>query len=159
MSELHGSDEKFEFAYALRQRNTEVISKLPNGLVVSSDEEVRRKLGEILRQCGLASVFASTVTESGIALAGHQLCIVLCDDCLPDGNYVDVVKLVGQSDTKVFVVVVSRTGVWPEYLTAIRAGAFDYLAYPPIPGELRRIIQNSFRECGRHRLLEGTAVL
>jgi DNA-binding NtrC family response regulator len=159
MSELHGSDENFEFAYALRQPNKEVILKLPNGLVVSSDEEVRRKLGEILRQCGLAPVFASTVTESGIALAGHQLFIVLCDDCLPDGKYVDVVKLVGQSDTKVFVVVVSRTGEWPEYLTAIRAGAFDYLAYPPIPGELRRIIQNSFRECGRQRRLEGTAVL
>ena len=61
------------FAHALRQRDKEVILKLPNGLVVSSDE------------------------------------------------YVDVVKLVGQSDTKVFVVVVSRTGEWQEYLTAIRA--------------------------------------
>jgi hypothetical protein len=76
------NDEKFEFAYALRQFNKEVILKLPHGLVVSSDEEVRRKLGEILRQCGLAPVFASTVTESGMALAGHKVFIVLCDDCL-----------------------------------------------------------------------------
>jgi DNA-binding NtrC family response regulator len=76
-----------------------------------------------------------------------------------DGKYVDIVKLVGQSDTKVLVIVVSRTGEWPEYLTAIRAGAFDYLAYPPIPGELQRIIQNAFRERGRQRRLEGTAVL
>ena len=153
------SAEEFEFAYVLRQRNQEVILKVPNGLVVSSDEEVRRKLGEILRQCGLAPVFASTVTESGMALVGNEVFIVLCDDCLPDGQYVDIVKLVGQSDTKVLVVVVSRTGEWPEYLTAIRAGAFDYLAYPPIPGELRRIIQNAFRECERQHRPEGTAVL
>ncbi len=171
MSELHGTtipygpatrkanDEKVEFAYALGQRNKEVILKLPNGLVVSSDEEIRRKLGEILGQCGLAPVFASTVTESGMALAGHEVFIVLCDDCLPDGKYVDIVKLVVQSHTRVLVVVVSRTGEWPEYLKAIRAGAFDYLAYPPIPGELRRIIQNAFRECGQQRRLEGTAVL
>jgi DNA-binding NtrC family response regulator len=135
-----------------------VILKLPNGLVVSSDEEVRRKLGQILGQCGFAPVFASTVTESGMALAGQEVLIVLCDDCLPDGKYVDIVKLVGQSDTKVRVVVVSQTGEWAEYLKAIRAGAFDYLAYPPIPGELQRIIQNAVRECGRQRLLEGTAL-
>jgi len=42
--------------------------------------------------------------------------------------------------------VFSRTGDWPEYLTAIWAGVFDYLAYPPISGELERIIQNAFRE-------------
>jgi DNA-binding NtrC family response regulator len=153
------NDEKLEFAYALGQRNKEVILELPNGLVVSSDEQVRRKLGEILGQCGLAPVFASTVTESGMALAGHAVFIVLCDDYLPDGKYGDIVKLVGQSDKKVLVVVVSRTGEWPEYLKAIRAGAFDYLAYPPIPGELQRIIQNAVGECGRQRRLEGTAVL
>jgi len=155
----NANDENFEFVYAHRQRSKEVILKFPNGLVVSSDEEVRRKLGEILGQCGLAPVFASTVTESGMALAGQEVFIVLCDDCLSDGKYMDIVKLAGQSDTKALVVVVSRTGEWPEYLTAIRAGAFDYLAYPPIPGELQRIIQNSFREVGRQRRLEGTAVL
>jgi DNA-binding NtrC family response regulator len=152
------NDENFEFAYAHCQRSKEVILKFPNGLVVSSDEEVRRKLGEILGQCGLAAVFASTVIESCIALAAHQLFIVLCDDCLSDGKYMDIVKFAGQSDSKVLVVVVSRTGEWPEYLTAIRAGAFDYLAYPPIPGELQRIIQNAIRECGLQRRLEGTAV-
>ena len=170
MSELHrttvpydpatrkASDEKSEFAYALRRRNREVILQLPKGLVVSSEEEVRRKLGEILRQCGLAAVFASTVSESGMVLAGNEVFVVLCDDCLPDGKYVDIVKLVGQSDTKVLVVVVSRTGEWPEYLAAIHAGAFDYVAYPPIPGELQRIIQNAVRACGRQRRLEGTAL-
>jgi len=41
---------------------------------------------------------------------------------------------------------ISRTGDWPEYLAAIRSGAFDYLAYPPAPGELQRIIRNAFLE-------------
>jgi DNA-binding NtrC family response regulator len=153
------SDETLEFAYALGQRNQEAVLQLPKGLVVSPEEEVRRKLGEILRQCGLAPVFASTVSESGMALAGNEVFVVLCDDCLPDGQYVDIVKFVGQSEAKVLVVVVSRTGEWPEYLTAIGAGAFDYLAYPPVPGELSRIIQNAFRECVRQRCREGTAVL
>jgi DNA-binding NtrC family response regulator len=66
---------------------------------------------------------------------------------------------VGQSDTKVPVIVVSRTGDWSEYLTAVRGGIFDYLAYPPIPRELQRVIQNAFRECGQQHHLEGTKVL
>src|ERR1700745_1755501 len=82
----NANDENFEFAYAHRLRSKEVILKFPNGLVVSSDEEVRRKLGEILGQCGLARVFASTVAESGMALAGNEVFIVLWDDCLPDGK-------------------------------------------------------------------------
>lgn len=141
-----------EFASPLRRRENGVLLK---GLVVNSDEAVRRKLAEILEECGIAPIFACSVAESGIALAGHEVCIALCSDWLADGNYEDIVKLVGRSDTKVPVIVVSRTGDWPEYLTAISAGAFDYLAYPPIGGDLQRIVRNALLECKRQRYLEG----
>jgi hypothetical protein len=88
------NDERFEFAFALPRRNKRVMLKFPIGLLASSDGEVRRKIAEILRQCGLPSVLASTVAESGIALAGHEVSIVLCNGCLADGNYEDIVKLV-----------------------------------------------------------------
>lgn len=142
--------ERPEFALALRRGRTRL-----KGLVANSDEQVRRKLGEILGQCGLAPVFASTVAESGTALARHEVCVALCSDCLADGSYVHILRLAGQSDTKVPVIVVSRTGDWPEYLTAIRCGAFDYLAYPPIAAELQRVIRNALLGSRRQRRLEG----
>ena len=117
---------------------------LPNGLVVSSDEEVRRKLAEISGHGGLAPVLASTVAESRTALVRHRICIILCDEFVVDGDYRAVVEVVEHADTNVPVIVVSRTGDWPEYLAAIRGGVFDYLAYPPFPGELQRVIQNAF---------------
>ena len=119
---------------------------LPNGLVVSSDEEVRRKLAEILGHGGLAPVLASTVAESRTALVRHEVCMILCDEFVVDGNYRTVVEVAERADTKVPVIVVSRTGDWPEYLAAIRSGAFDYVAYPPTPGELQRVIRNAFLE-------------
>ena len=131
--------------------------QLPNGLVVSSDDNVRRKLAETLGQCGLAPVFASTVAESGMALAGHEIFIVLCSDRLDEGEYEDIVKLVVRSETKVPVIVVSRTGGWPEYLTAINGGAFDYLAYPPIPGDLQQTIRNALLGRQRHVQESGEA--
>jgi DNA-binding NtrC family response regulator len=143
---------KFEFAFAQRQRRKRVMLQLHNGLVVSSDDEVRRKLAETLGQCGLAPVFASTVSESEMALAGDEIFIVVCNDRLDDGKYEDIVKLVVRSETKVPVIVASLTGDWPEYLTAMCDGAFDYLAYPPIPEDIQQIIENALR--GRQRHLE-----
>jgi len=141
-----GSGENFEFAFSLRQRKMGVILKIPNGLVVSSDEEVRRQLAEALGQCGLAPVFASSVAGSEMALSGKKVFIVLCHDLMIDGKYDDIVKMVRRAGANVPVIVVSRTADWPEYLTAIRAGAFDYLAYPPIAGDLQRIIRNALLE-------------
>jgi len=70
--------------------------------------------------------------------------MILCDEFVVDGNYLAVVEVVEQADTKVPVIDVSRTGAWPEYLSAIRNRVFDYVAYPPVPGDLQRVIRNVF---------------
>ena len=119
---------------------------LPSGLVVSSDDEVRRELAEILDHGGLSPVLASTVAESRTALVRHDVCMVLCDEFIVDGNYRAVAEIAEHADAKVLVIVVSRTGDWPEYWAAIRGGVFDYLAYPPIAGELQRVIRRVFLE-------------
>ena len=121
-----------------------VMLSLPSGLVVGSDDQVRCKLAEILGHGGPAPVVASTVAESRTALLRHDLRMILCDELVVDGNYLAVVEVVEHADRKVPVIVVSRTGDWPEYLTAIRNGVFDYVAYPPVPGELQRIMRNAF---------------
>lgn len=141
-SPTQANDEQLEVAFAPR-RNRSVMLKFPNGLVASSDRRVRRELAKMLAQCGLAPVVASTVAETEVALFRHEVSIVLCNDCLGDGDYEDILRLLNRSDTKVPVIVVSRTGDWTEYLAAIRGGVFDYLAYPPVPGDLQRVIRNA----------------
>ena len=135
--------ERYEIAVALRQRKKRVMLQVPSGLVVSSDDEVRRKLAQALRQCALAPVLASTVAESGMVLAGHEISVVVCNDRMDDGKYEDIVKLVVRSETRAPVIIVSRTGDWPKYLAAMCGGAFDYLVYPPIPGDLQQTIRHA----------------
>jgi DNA-binding NtrC family response regulator len=142
-----------ELAFALRQWKKRVMSQVPSGLVVSSDDEVRRKLAQVLRQCALAPVLASTVAESQMVLAGHEISVVVCNDRMDDGKYEDIVKLVVRSEATVPVIVVSRTGDLQEYLTAVRGGAFDYLVYPPIPGDLQETIRNAL--LGQQRRING----
>lgn len=133
---------EFELAIAPCRRKG-ATSHPPNGLVVSSDDEVRQKLAESLGECGLGSIFSSTVAESRIAMAGRDVFVVVCNEWLPDGSYVDIVKLVARSGARIPLIVISRIGDWPEYLRAISAGAFDYAAYPPIRGDLHRAIRNA----------------
>ncbi len=119
---------------------------LPKCLVVSSDAGILRELAELLRRCDLEPVLVSTLEESRMPLTGPEVCIVLCDECVVDGNYPAILETVEHVERKIPVIVISRTGEWPEYLAAIRCGAFDYMAYPPIAGEFQRVIGNAFRE-------------
>lgn len=134
----------FEFVLSLPRRR-EVTPKRPSGLVVTSDAEVRQSLAESICECGLGLVFSSTVAESRIAMAGRGVFVVVADEWLPDGGYVDIAKWIAGLSTSIPLVVVSRIGDWPEYLRAVGAGAFDYVAYPPIRGELQRVIRNALR--------------
>jgi DNA-binding NtrC family response regulator len=92
------------------------------------------------------------VAASGTALAWKEISIVVCNDRLDDGKYEDIVKLVVRSEKRAPVIVASRTGDWPEYLTAMCGGTFDFVAYPPVAGDLQQTIQNAL--LGRQRHLE-----
>lgn len=115
----------------------------PKCLVASSNEEVLKKLAKILSHCGLATFLASGIEESRKVLVRERVFLVLCDDRLVDGDYQDILSASEWSTSKAPVIVFSSTGDWPDYLKAIRAGAFDYMAYPPFPEELQRVIRNA----------------
>jgi DNA-binding NtrC family response regulator len=117
-----------------------------SGLVVCSDDEIRRTLADILWRCELTPILAATAAEVLMALARSEVCLVFCEECGVDANYRAVVEIVKRVDRKIPVIVVSRTGDWSDYLTALHNGAFDCLAYPPSPGEFQRVIRNVFRE-------------
>ena len=65
----------------------------------------------------------------------------VCQDRLPDGKYEDLLLLNHAVGISFPWIVVSRTGDWPEYLAAVELGAYDFLAYPPMQGELSRILR------------------
>jgi len=144
--ETRVADERnFEFALAQPRRRKGLMLQIPAGLVVSSDQEVRRQLAQVLRQCALVPVLTASVADSRTAQLRNQISIVVCDDRLDDGTYEDIVELVVRSEAKVPVIVLSQTGDWPEYLAAMCGGAFDFLAYPPVAEDLQRIIQDALR--------------
>jgi DNA-binding NtrC family response regulator len=136
-----GGSTDVTFPWRTRPRSAKL--SCPKGLVASSNEEVAQKLAKFMAQCGLATFLAFGVGESKRILAREKVCLVLCDDRLVDGNYEDILSASEWSRSKAPVIVFSTTGDWPDYFKAIRAGAFDYMAYPPFLGELPRVICNA----------------
>jgi two-component system response regulator PilR (NtrC family) len=127
-------------------------------LVVSSDDEVRRNLAEIVGLWGLEPVLCATVADSRAALTRYPICVVVCEDQLADGNYRDLVEAVARTTADAPVIVVSRLADWNEYMNAVRAGAFDYIALPLRRTEIERAIRNALNERSRQNQLEAGEV-
>jgi two-component system, NtrC family, response regulator PilR len=141
----------------MRQRK-EYMPNLREVLVVSSDDEVRRDLAGIVGLWGLEPVLCATVADSRAALTRYPICVVVCEDRLADGNYRDLVEAVERTTTDAPVIVVSRLADWNEYMNAVRAGAFDYIALPPRRTEIERAIKNALNERARQNQLEAGEV-
>ena len=133
-----------ESPFLIPMRHTQLILRRWRGLVISPNDEIRQRLAEALRDCGLIPIIASSAAESRILLDRYKVRMVFCDESVADGGYHAVIEIVNRKDRGLPVIVISRTGDWPEYLAATRDGAFDYLAYPPVPGELTRVIRHAF---------------
>jgi DNA-binding NtrC family response regulator len=136
----------------------EYMSNLREVLVVSSDDEVRRNLAGIIGLCGLEPVLCVTVADSRAVLSRYPICVVLCEDRLADGNYRDVVEAVEHTSSDALVIVASRLADWNEYMTAVRAGAFDYICLPPRRTEIEWAVKNALSERARKNQLEGDGV-
>jgi DNA-binding NtrC family response regulator len=128
------------FASKLPQHRKEL--SIPSGLVVSGDDSMRGSLGKALLLCGVAPVFATSIEQAAPDICAGDLRFVICQDTLRDGKYEDLLDMQLATGSSSPLIVVSPTGGWPEYFKAVDRGAYDFLAYPLIPGELQRIIRN-----------------
>jgi len=125
---------------------------IPNGLVVSPDYDRRGHLGEALLLCAIAPLFASTHREAVQHISASPISVILCEDRLSDGSYRELLPLVRSFHPLSPLIVISPTGDWPDYFEAIDRGAYDFLAFPLIPGELQRIVTNHLKAAFQHSL-------
>ena len=126
-------------------------------LIISSDSTQRDKAVEIVRDIGLPSVVCSSLTDAR-ALAGQQAFqLVLCDDDLSDCDLQTSLKVLISATGGVPVIVLSHLAEWDAYVTALNAGAFDYIALPAERAETERILRLALDRNPRVRTASHTA--
>jgi two-component system, OmpR family, response regulator len=121
-------------------------------LIVSDEPDHQLRLTNCLLASGLSPVCCCAVADARILLAEQTFSAVLANDRLPDGDLRALVAALCDYRCGCPIIVVSTRGDWGTYSEAIETGAFDYVVFPPNPGELERVLWNAITESARSLL-------
>jgi two-component system response regulator PilR (NtrC family) len=116
--------------------------ELSRVLVVDDEADIRELVDLTLSRMGLAADCAGSVQEAVAALESgtpYQLC--LTDMRLPDGEGLEIVRLIGERFPQIPVAVITAYGSTENAVAALKAGAFDYLAKPIGLEALRSLVR------------------
>ena len=102
---------------------------LPVVLVVEDDPQMQRFLQTALVQHRYRPVEASTAREALTLHAGHHPDVILLDLGLPDGDGIDVARTI-RAESQTPIIVLSARGQEGDKVSALDAGADDYLTKP-----------------------------
>ena len=117
--------------------------KSPVVLLVDDEPDILELLELALRKMGLEVDTASSVNEALSKLASHCYDLCLTDMRLPDGDGLQVVRSITQQNLDIPVAVITAHGNMENAVTALKAGAFDYLSKPVSLDQLRALVKSS----------------
>lgn len=117
--------------------------ELARVLVIDDEADIRELLDLTVARMGLSADCAASVAEARRLLEQqhYQLCIT--DMRLPDGDGLEIVRLIGESYGETPVAVITAFGSAQNAVAALKAGAFDYLAKPVSLDQLRSLIKSA----------------
>ncbi len=118
-------------------------SKAASVLLVDDEPDILELLEMTLLKMGLVVDKAACVREALVKLAAHQYDLCLTDMRMPDGDGLEVVRHIAQRNLDVPVAVITAHGNMESAITALKAGAFDYLAKPLSLEQLRNLVKSA----------------
>ena len=132
-------------------------------LIVDDEVNIGRSLRMILEREGYAVNVCRTVAEFKRHPDAQRADAYLLDMKLPDGNGIDLLKVVRQNGAAAPAVMVSGHGTIADAVEATHAGAFDFLEKPLSRDRVLQVLKTAMenstlrRENERLRELVGTA--
>lgn len=114
-------------------------------LVVDDEIDIRELLVLTLERMDIAAESARTLEEAMAMLEKRTYALCLTDMRLPDGNGLDLVKHISQHYAGLPVAVITAFGSAENAVSALKAGAFDYLTKPISLKQLRPLVQSALR--------------
>ena len=117
----------------------------PNVLVIDDERDIRELLTITLGRMGLVVETASNVTEAKQRLAESRYALCFTDMNLPDGNGQEIIELISAKYPETPVAMITAYGNVDAAVTALKAGAFDFVSKPVDINMLRRLVQTAMR--------------
>lgn len=124
-----------------------------NILIIDDEESMRDSMSQVLRKEG-HTVKGAAEGKEGLSLFSRETFqVVFLDLKLPGINGMDVLSRIKETSPDTPVIIITGYASIESAVEAMKRGAFDYMAKPFTPGELRVVTQRALD--GRRLLLEN----
>ncbi len=114
-------------------------------LIVDDEPDIRELLVLTLSRLGLRVDTAANVTDARRFLDEEPYAFCLSDMRLPDGTGLELVEHVSRHHPEVPIAIITAYGSVDAAVTALKAGAFDFVSKPVDLAVLRRLVQSALR--------------
>jgi two-component system response regulator PilR (NtrC family) len=114
-------------------------------LIVDDEPDIRELLELTLGRMNLETRSASNVEEAHHLLEQFKFDLCLTDMRLPDGNGIDLVRHIQGKHPQMPVAVITAHGSMEAAISALKAGAFDFVSKPLDVNDLRNIVRSALK--------------
>ncbi len=114
-------------------------------LIVDDEPDIRELLDITLSRMGLDTYSAATLGEAREQVAAVKPDLCLTDMKLPDGNGISLVEYIQEEFSHVPVAMITAHGSVETAITALKAGAFDFISKPIELETLRNLVNSALQ--------------
>ncbi|WP_036137563.1 sigma-54-dependent transcriptional regulator [Luteibacter sp. 9135] len=124
-------------------------------LVIDDERDIRELLTITLGRMELDVDAVGSVTEARSALASRRYDLCFTDMRLPDGSGQEIIELIAANHPDMPVAMITAYGNVDAAVTALKAGAFDFVSKPVDIHLLRRLVRTALRLSEERRTESG----
>ncbi len=124
-------------------------------LIVDDEPDIRELLDITLSRMGLVTHSAATLQEARNIVGQVNPDLCLTDMRLPDGNGIDLIEYIQQEFPHIPVAMITAHGSVEAAISALKAGAFDFVSKPIELENLRKLVSSALQMQGDTSLAES----
>ena len=114
-------------------------------LIVEDEPDILELLDITLARMGLDTHCAATLEEARDKMAEVRPNLCLTDMRLPDGNGITLVEHIQEHYPQIPVAMITAHGSVETAISALKAGAFDFISKPISLGNLRKLVSTALK--------------
>lgn len=124
-------------------------------LIVDDEPDIRELLDITLSRMGLQTHRAANLAEARALVESQSPDLCLTDMRLPDGNGISLVEYIAQEYSHIPVAMITAHGSVEAAISALKAGAFDFISKPIELEHLRKLVSSALQLDGDVSIAEG----
>jgi len=114
-------------------------------LIVDDEPDIRELLEMTLSRMNISTASVGDIQSAKESLQKQTFKLCLTDMRLPDGNGIDLIKLINKDYSKMPVAMISAHGNMQSAIESLKAGAFDFISKPIDLTILRNLVESALK--------------